>query len=225
MKKDTKNDFQELEKVFEFIGISNMIPKEIIEDIESEITSNSEEKISEIADFVENRKEWQSHEDINQPSRIQTELTPIGLIHSPLKDDETSPFQANKSEVTAEVEVFKKYGEALEDLEGYSHIILIFEFNRSIKHSQKENLSLESHGLKVKPYLDDKLHGIFSTRSPNRPNPIGLSTVELLEREKNMLKVKGVDMFDETPLLDIKPYVPEFDVKKKPDIGWLENRL
>ncbi len=219
----SKEDFHELEKIFEFIDIRKIIPEEIIEEIQLEIDSESERRISEIADFVENRKEWESHEKIEQPSKIQTELAPIGIVHSPFNDDRVSPFQANKSEETAKVEVFEKYDDALESLEGYSHIFLIFEFNRSIKESQKENLSLQSHGLKVEPYLDDEIHGVFSTRSPNRPNPIGISIVELLEREKNILRVKGVDMFDETPLLDIKPYVPEFDVRKDPDIGWLEN--
>jgi tRNA-Thr(GGU) m(6)t(6)A37 methyltransferase TsaA len=84
---------------------------------------------------------------------------------------------------------------------------------------------LESQGLLVKPYLDDTPRGLFATRSPNRPNQIGPTIVELLERKGNLLKVRGVDMLDGTPLLDIKPYVPKFDQRDNVKIGWLEGKV
>lgn len=148
-------------------------------------------------------------------------LNPIGVIHTPYEKDKEIPHQAYKSEDVGEVEVFEKYEEGLKDVEGFSHLILLYEFHESVERSVKEDHYLQSLGLLVKPYLDDTPRGLFATRSPNRPNPIGLTIVELLKCEGNILRVKGVDMLDGTPLLDIKPYVPEFDQKDEVKIGWL----
>ena len=99
------------------------------------------------------------------------------------------------------------------DLEGLSHIILLYVFH-------------QSHGftLRVKPFLDDQEHGLFATRYPARPNPIGLSIVRLLARQENILEIEGVDVLDGTPLLDIKPYVPDFDIRSDVKTGWYEQR-
>jgi len=154
-----------------------------------------------------------------------TEFKTIGIIHTPYDNDKDIPYQAHESEGIGRIEVFDEYAEALRDIEGFSHLIVIYEFHSSIKESNKENLSLRAEGLLVKPFLDDKLHGIFSTRSPVRPNPIGLSVVELRERRGTDLFVKGVDVLDGTPLLDLKPYVPAFDHREGARIGWMEGKL
>jgi len=152
-------------------------------------------------------------------------LKPIGIIHTPYKKDGEAPHQAYVSEEIGEIEVFKEYEEGLKDIEGFSHLIILYEFHKPVKHSVKREHRLDSLGLLVKPYLDGALHGVFATRSPSRPNPIGLTVVELLKREGNILKVKGVDMLDGTPLLDIKPHVPKFDQKDNVRIGWLEGKV
>ena len=152
-------------------------------------------------------------------------LKPIGIIHTPYKKDEEVPYQAYKSEDVGEIEVFKEYEEGLKDIEGFSHLIILYAFHRSIERSVKKKHYLESMGLLVKPYLDGVPRGLFAPRSPNRPNPIGLTIVRLLKREWNILRVKGVDMLDGTPLLDIKPYVPKFDWKDNVKIGWLEEKV
>lgn len=140
---------------------------------------------------------------------------PIGIIHSPFKEPKGVPIQPTAAKgVDGIVDVFPEYVEGLKDLEDFSHIILIYHFHLSKKFS-----------LKVKPYMDNKLHGVFSTRAPSRPNPIGISIVRLIKIEKNTLYIRDVDIIDGTPLLDIKPYVPEFDVRKVDRIGWLEKNV
>jgi len=109
------------------------------------------------------------------------------------------------------VEVFPELTEGLRDLEGFSHIILLYHF-----HMVRE------HKLVVVPFLDSSPRGIFATRAPKRPNPIGLSVVKLVSIEDNQLHIEGVDILDGTPLLDIKPYVPEFDAPMVNRIGWME---
>jgi len=139
---------------------------------------------------------------------------PIGIIHTPFKRKEDAPIQPSRSSARGEVEVFKKYEEGLEDIEGFSHIILIYQFHKS-----------EGYSLKVKPYLDNKLRGLFATRAPRRPNQIGLSVVKLLKRKENILFIEGIDVLDGTPLLDIKPYVPDFHPKEQLKVGWLKGKL
>lgn len=153
-------------------------------------------------------------------------LKPIGIIHTPYKKDGEVPHQAYRSKEVGEIEVFKEYEEGLKDIEGFSHLIILYLFHKSVKRSVKKEHFLNSFGLLVKPYLDNTPHGLFATRSPNRPTSIGLTIVKLLKREKNILKVKGIDMLDCTPLLDIKPYVPAFDrPKNNVRIGWLEGKM
>jgi tRNA-Thr(GGU) m(6)t(6)A37 methyltransferase TsaA len=138
----------------------------------------------------------------------------IGIIHSPYKKIADIPCQSYKSEKIGEIEVFKEYEKGLKDIEGFSHLIVLYYFHLA-----------RGYSLNSRPFLDKKSHGIFAIRGPNRPNHIGISTVRLLERNENKLKVKGMDVVDGTPLLDIKPYVPEFDIRENVKIGWLEDKL
>ena len=140
---------------------------------------------------------------------------PIGIIHSPFKEPHGTPIQAAVSQdAEGTVEIFPEYADGLMDIDGFSHICLIYHFHLS-----------EGFSLKVKPYLDDRLHGVFVTRAPARPNPIGISIVRLVKVEGVKLYIRDVDIVDGTPLLDIKPYVPEFDVREVERIGWLEKHV
>ena len=140
---------------------------------------------------------------------------PIGVVHSPFKKPQNVPIQAAISKgIKGTVEVVRRYVEGLKDLEGFSHIILIVHFHKS-----------KAYSLLVKPYLDENLRGLFSTRAPSRPNPIGISIVRLTRIEDNILYIEDLDIIDGTPLLDIKPYVPNFDQRKKVRIGWLRNKI
>lgn len=140
-------------------------------------------------------------------------MKPIGVIHSPFTDKEQTPIQSMRSHASGQVEVFPEFAGGLQDLEDFSHIILLYAFHCSSGFS-----------LRVQPFLDDRLHGLFATRYPCRPNPIGLSVVRLLARHENILEIKGIDMLDDTPLLDIKPYVPDFDVFTDVKTGWYAQR-
>lgn len=134
----------------------------------------------------------------------------IGVIHTPFHHVAGMPIQVvGAKEITGTVEVFPEFSDALLDIEGFSRIILIYHFHRSA-------ICI----LQPVPFLDTLPHGVFSTRAPNRPNPIGLSVVTLLKREGNCLQINGVDMLDGTPLLDIKPYLPEFDAFLCERTGW-----
>jgi tRNA-Thr(GGU) m(6)t(6)A37 methyltransferase TsaA len=136
---------------------------------------------------------------------------PIGIIHSPHKSPEGTPIQASGARgVEGQIEVFSEFTPGLKDLEGFSHIIILYHFHLSRKYS-----------LEVKPFLDNRKRGLFATRAPSRPNPIGLSVVRLMEIKNGILRIRDVDIVDGTPLLDIKPYVPEFDVHEADKIGWL----
>ena len=140
---------------------------------------------------------------------------PLGIIHSQFKEPKGTPIQPVAAKgIDGTVEVFPEYVEGLKDLEGFSHIILIYHFHLSKKSS-----------LKVKPFMDNQMHGVFSTRAPSRPNSIGISVVRLYMIERNTLYIRDVDIIDGTPLLDIKPYVPEFDVRAVDKIGWLEKNV
>ncbi len=140
-------------------------------------------------------------------------MQPIGIIHSPFTDKSLTPIQASRSQAKGTVEIHPEYAEGLQDLEGFSHIFLLYIFHKSSDYS-----------LLVKPFLDDQLHGLFATRHPCRPNPIGISVVRLVGQQGNILEVEGVDVLDGTPLLDIKPYVLEFDVRTETRNGWYETR-
>lgn len=140
---------------------------------------------------------------------------PIGVIHTPFQEPPGTPIQppAGKG-VEGIVEVFPQYAEGLKDLAGFSHLILLYHFHLVNKVA-----------LQVKPFMDDVPHGVFATRAPARPNALGLSIVRLDRIEGNLLHIRDLDIVDGTPLLDIKPYVPEFDRREAPKIGWLEKNV
>ncbi len=141
-------------------------------------------------------------------------FTPIGVLHTPLQQPAEAPIQSARSSVRGWAAVDAAYEEGLEGVEGFSHIILIYVLHRASR----------PQSWKVKPFLDDRLHGVFATRFPERPNPIGLSVVRLLHRDGCRLDFEGADMLDGSPLLDIKPYVPDFDQHAATRVGWYENR-
>lgn len=141
--------------------------------------------------------------------------TPIGVVHSPFKEPKNVPIQATASQgIAGTIEIYPQYVEGLKDLEGFSHIILLYHFHLIMGCS-----------LIVKPFLDNKLHGVFATRSPARPNKIGLSVVHLIGIEYNTLHIEDIDIVEGTPLIDIKPYVPKFDDRKTAKIGWFTDKL
>jgi tRNA-Thr(GGU) m(6)t(6)A37 methyltransferase TsaA len=140
-------------------------------------------------------------------------MRPIGVIHSPFTNKKQTPIQPVRSQAIGQVEVYPEFAEGLQDVEGFSHIILLYAFHQS-----------EGYSLRIKPFLDDQLRGLFATRYPCRPNPIGLSIVRLIARHDNIVEIEGVDVLDGTPLLDIKPYVPDFDVRENTRVGWYETR-
>lgn len=149
---------------------------------------------------------------------MEIKLKPIGVVHSPFKkkeDIETERFAHPEGfdSIEGELEIFKEYEAGLKDTEGFSHLMVIFAFHQS-----------EGYRLHTKPFLDNTLRGLFSTRSPNRPNPVGLTVVNVLERKENILRVKGIDMIEGTPILDIKPYTPR-DQKPSIKYGWLEDKM
>jgi len=148
-----------------------------------------------------------------QRKAATVKVTPIGVIHSPHQRAEGTPVQAALATgVRGTVEIFPEYVEGLRDLDGFERIWLVYWFDRA-KEAE----------LVVTPYLDTTPRGLFATRAPCRPNPIGLSSVRLLGISGNVLQVDGLDILDNTPLLDIKPYIPAFDVFQAERIGWCGN--
>ena len=142
-------------------------------------------------------------------------MTPIGIIRSPYKQVKDMPIQGKfKPEIKAYIELKTEYSAGLKDLEGFSHAIVIYYFHKS----QKEEVV-------GKPFLEDKKHGIFAIRSPHRPNHIGLSVVKVEKIKGNKLHFSEVDMLDQTPVLDIKPYVKYFDIRDSTVSGWLDKHL
>ncbi|MBU0945568.1 MAG: tRNA (N6-threonylcarbamoyladenosine(37)-N6)-methyltransferase TrmO [Proteobacteria bacterium] len=138
---------------------------------------------------------------------------PIGVIHTPFQTSEGMPIQpTGAAGVQGTVEIYEKFAEGLQDIDGFSHLILLYHFHQS--HGYK---------LQVVPFMDTCTRGLFATRAPRRPNPIGLSIVRLLRVEGRHLQVENIDVLDNTPLLDIKPYVPVFDAQEQVRSGWLEN--
>ncbi len=145
---------------------------------------------------------------------IEFRMKPIGVMHTPFKEKSETPIQFSRSTALGEIEVFPEFEEGLTSIEGLSHLILIYVFHEA----------LDSKSLLVKPFLDEQMHGIFATRYYTRPNPIGFSVVRLIQRDGLRLRIQWVDMLDGTPLLDIKPYIPEFDVHTVDKLGWYANR-
>jgi len=151
--------------------------------------------------------------DIKMKKEIR--LEPIGLIHTPYRDAKGMPIQGRfKKDVVGQVEILPKYQRGLKDIEGFSHLILIYYFDKAKKKK-----------LIGKPFLEDKLHGIFAIRSPMRPNHIGFSIVKLEKVENNVITFSEVDILDNTPLLDIKPYVSHFDSREKVKNGWVDKHF
>lgn len=142
---------------------------------------------------------------------MKIEYEPIGTVHSPFTQRRGTPIQPSRSKAAGTVEVFREYAEGLSDLDGFSHIILLCHLHQST-----------TYRLKIVPFLDTELRGLFATRAPNRPNPIGLSVVRLVDVRDNMLSIEGIDLLEGTPVLDIKPYVGEFDGRPDFRFGWLE---
>ena len=145
-------------------------------------------------------------------------LNPIGIIHSPFKkkEDIESKKYANSrgfDSVQGELEIFKEYEKGLKDIDGFSHLLVLFVFHKS-----------EGYKLHIKPLLEDTLRGVFATRSPNRPNFTGMTVVNVINRTGNILKVSGIDMIEGTPILDIKPYTSR-DQKSPIKLGWLKKRM
>ncbi len=147
---------------------------------------------------------------VMDPSPIT--YTPIGIIHSPFHDPSGMPIQPPGARgIRGTVEIFPPYRDGLRDLEGFSRVTLIYHFHRS-----------RPGPLIVRPYLDSTDRGVFATRAPTRPNPIGISIVRLISVHGGILTVEDLDIIDGTPLLDVKPYVPAFDAYPDEAAGWLE---
>jgi tRNA-Thr(GGU) m(6)t(6)A37 methyltransferase TsaA len=141
----------------------------------------------------------------------QISFKPIGIIHSPFTKIEGMPIQPSAAKgIKGHIVIREDFVEGLCDLDGFSHIYLLYHFHLS-----------KSYNLKVIPFLDDEQRGVFSTRAPKRPNPIGLSVVKLNKIKLNVLDIENVDIIDGTPLLDIKPYVQEMDEVNQYKLGWL----
>ena len=137
---------------------------------------------------------------------------PIGILHTPYEDKSGVPIQGVfDPQSKGRAEIFKAYEAGLKDIDGFSHLILLYVFDRS-----------KGYDLVCRPYMEDKDRGVFAIRGPKRPNPIGLSIVTLQKREGNILHLGEVDMLNGTPLLDIKPFVPRFDHRKNTRVGWME---
>lgn len=138
---------------------------------------------------------------------------PIGIIHTSFRSIDGTPNQPTAGKgVEGMIEIQPEYAEGLSDLEGFSHIILLYHFHLSVDYS-----------LKIKPFRHDHFRGVFATRSPRRPNPIGISIVRLVKIDGEKIYVKDLDVVDGTPLLDIKPYIPD-DNRRTLRIGWLSER-
>jgi tRNA-Thr(GGU) m(6)t(6)A37 methyltransferase TsaA len=140
---------------------------------------------------------------------------PIGVVHSPFRKPKGTPIQPSAAKgISGTVEVFPEYAGGLKDIEGFSYIILTYHFHLS-----------RGASLTTKPFMDNEERGVFAMRGPSRPNPIGISIVRLVRVEDNIIHIQDVDIVDGAPLLDIKPYVPEFDVREVEKSGWLEKNV
>ncbi len=147
--------------------------------------------------------------------RKEIKLKPIGIIHTPYKEPKGIPIQGKfEKNVRGTIQLFPEYQVGLKDIEGFSHLILIYYFNRS-----------KEEKLIGKPFLEDQEHGIFAIRSPHRPNHLGFSIIKVEKVKDNTVIFSEVDMLDKTPLLDIKPYVSHFDLRKNVKNGWINKHF
>lgn len=141
-------------------------------------------------------------------------LRPIGYFQTPHMDEKHMPIQPSGARgIPGAIHILPEYREGLADLEGFSHLIAIYHLHR-----------VRGHALRVVPFLDSEERGVFATRSPKRPNALGLSVLAIAGVEGGVVRVENVDMLDGTPVLDIKPYVPDFDVWPGERIGWFAGR-
>ena len=148
-------------------------------------------------------------------NEIEFTFRAIGVLRTPYSSKSGVPIQGIfDPESKGRAEIFEGYEKGLQDIEGFSHLILLYVFHRSVGFE-----------LICKPYMEDNLHGVFAIRAPKRPNPIGFSVVRLERREGNILHLAEVDMLDGTPLLDIKPFVPKFDHREDVRVGWMEGKF
>jgi tRNA-Thr(GGU) m(6)t(6)A37 methyltransferase TsaA len=142
-------------------------------------------------------------------------LKPIGIIRSPFKKTVGMPIQSAFSKKgDGTVEILPEFKEGLQDLAGFSYIMLIYQFHKS-----------KGYRLVCHPFMDEVKRGVFATRAPARPNPIGISIVKMKEIRGNKIEVASLDILDGTPLLDIKPYIPQFDAPVPRSLGWFEKAL
>lgn len=142
------------------------------------------------------------------------QCTAIGKIYTPYTNTTGMPIQPTGAKgIKGTIEIKKELTDGLKDLDGFSHIILIYRFHL-----------LESYKLVLKPFMDNKEHGVFATRAPKRPNQIGFSVVKLNKIEENILYIENIDVLNETPLLDIKPFIPDVDCVKADKLGWLDKK-
>ena len=146
--------------------------------------------------------------------RSMPALRPIGVIRTPFTSKKQTPIQPYRSQAQGRVEVWAEYEAGLQNVDSFSHVILLYFFHDSDLR----------YDLMVTPFLDDEPKGLFATRFPRRPNAVGLSVVRLVRLEGRVLHVDSIDVLDGTPLLDIKPYVPPFDAFPQATLGWLEGR-
>ena len=140
---------------------------------------------------------------------ISINLKIIGIVHSKYITTKDAPFQGEDE--ISKIEINKKYLEGLKDIEGFTHLHVYYWLHKS-----------KDFFLSVKTPWDEVLHGVFTTRSPHRPNPIGHSVVEMVGRKNNILIVKRLDAIEGTPVIDIKPYIPRLDLKQNTKSGWIE---
>ena len=155
----------------------------------------------------------QNHKDRKFPKKIC--FIPIGIIHAPFETLKEILIQFSMSNVKGVIEIFPEYNSALKDLDGFSHIYRIYYFDM-VKLSVR---------LISKPFLDEIESGAFASRTPFRPNTIGISVLEILEIKNNMISVNSLDILNKTPILDIKPYIPQFDMIDAKKIGWLKGKI
>ena len=145
----------------------------------------------------------------------QIRIKPIGIIRTPYKDPKKVPIQGRfKKSVRGRINLFPKYKPGLKDIEGFSHLILIYYFHKAGQEK-----------LIAKPFLEDEFHGIFAIRSPMRPNHIGISVVKLEKVRNSVITFSEVDMLNGTPLLDIKPFISHYDSRKNVKNGWLDKHF
>ncbi len=143
---------------------------------------------------------------------MQITYSPIGIIHSPFTQLSGMPIQpTSESSAEGKIEIYPKFSNGLKSLEGFSHIYLLYHLHKAAPAK-----------LRLKPFLDDEIHGVFATRAPRRPNPIGLSLVNITRVDENFIFVENIDVLNGTPLLDLKPYIPEFEDANEIRVGWVE---